>query len=116
MKALGKDIIDFWNEWPPGDGAYYDDGVEIMDDKGEFTIEPDEKYDLSQFGNIIWQEAGKPPPNDPPWRGEDAVFFETWFKRWHRARTSKTFAVTVPNGMADEFVAYCKSRGFSVAS
>jgi hypothetical protein len=113
MKALGAEILAFWREWPPGDVGYYDDGIDIVDDADNDALIPEEKYDLDDFGNIVWQGKDE-PPLDKPWDGHDAVSFGLWFKRWKKARTHATFVVEVKVEDVDAFRAYCAANNVTL--
>jgi len=115
MKALGAEIRAFWDAWPPGDNWYNDDAaLEVYGESGALLLEADEKYELPDFGNIVWQGQGK-PPRDPPAKGEQYVSFESWFRLWKKSLTTKTFVITVPSEAADEFEALCKQRGWKTS-
>lgn len=112
MKALGAEIKQFWDEWPPGDSWYLDEldmdtPIEATD--GTCLLMLDEKYDLDGFGVITWQGSGD-PPKEAPVRGDHYVPFGTWFRVWKKSRTSKAFFVTVPNADVEEFRRLCAER------
>ena len=82
MKALGAEIIEFYqNNWV-GDDWYYEDTdceIQIEDEFGRIAILPSEKYDLGKFGVVCWQGAGIPP------NGYEDFTFERAFKQWKKS-------------------------------
>lgn len=90
-KALGVHIKDFWNNhWPVG--MFVEDNEESLFDQetGAPILEDNEKYDLSRFGYLLYEDASK---------GEGGIF-ATYFNRWYKTKTTATIIITVPREMA----------------
>jgi hypothetical protein len=79
-------------------------------------LEADQKYDLSDFGFLIWQGlADMKIPKDAPMNGCQDVSFEKWFKHWKKVKTSASFSVTVNNDQIDGFHEIAKKNGWKVS-
>ena len=64
MKATGAEIWAFYQEWPPGGNWYHDEYAEpiVDDDAGETCVlKPTAKYDLADFGVMVWQGGDAAP-------------------------------------------------------
>lgn len=106
-KALGADIIDFYNNgWP--DGWYHDDNSIDVEDNGEGLdiVQPDQQYDLDDLGVLV-------KDNDPMGATPD-MSFSTAFNRWKKDRDVDTIVVLVPKDKAKDFRAEMKTRGLKV--
>ena len=104
-KALGADIIDFYdNHWP--EGYYHEDNeIEFHDQKASpvkdpiWVLEPDVKYDLDKCGVLVDEKTN------------DAVEFSYFFNKYLRNKDGKTLVVYVPNANATEVKAMLKKYG-----
>lgn len=99
MKALGAEIIEFYqNNWV-GDDWYYEDSdceIQIEDEFGEISISPTEKYDLRKFGVVCWQGAGIPP------KGYEDFTFERAFKRWKKSVIESRYKIFTVRVLAEK--------------
>lgn len=118
MKAKGADIIEFWKEWPPGEDVYIDEADFVEEPDGTlytttdgFTpgarVEPSGKYDVS--GYLGWQGKGAAPAGF-------VSDLAAVFRRWLKAKTETTFAVTVPKGQEEALKAACAANGWKVTA
>lgn len=104
MKALGKDIKDFYETGFP-EGYYHDDNeLETHDDKGGWALALDEKHDLSKLGYIIDEKSIS-----------DVRSFQSVFAKWLKARDTVTLIVTVPRDMEQTAREQLKAEGYTVA-
>lgn len=121
-KATGADITRFYDSWPMGADWYHDDTtIEITGDEGENLLDPVTKYDLDDFGSIIWQGSGPVPVKlviegvaiqnpDQGW-----ISFAQVFKAWQKGDTTCTVCLTVPKDQVEALKALAKERGWKVA-
>ena len=120
MKALGAEIVNFYKsaDWPTGLVFDYGDGIDIEDESG-VLLKMDEKYDLYEF-NPLYLEEGDPYRQFDAWGTkldfrEGCLSFETVFKAWRKALTTRTLVVEVPLDTVEAFKAWaaehkCKVR------
>lgn len=120
-KAIGADILSFYDAWPMGREWYHDDcDIEITGDEGEHLLDPTKKYDLDDFGTICWQGDG-----DCPERlevgGSNLVVegfgleFGYVLRAWLKATNNSTFSITVPKDQVEALKALAKERGWKLA-
>ncbi|MEQ1494449.1 MAG: hypothetical protein ABL912_01635 [Novosphingobium sp.] len=117
MKATGAEILQFWNEWPPGDDWYWDDIDESYQnpDDGSLIVDHDKKYDLDGFGIMVWQGgSGSSPTMEAPVRGELCVETAAWFRHWRRVRKERSVVFIVPIDAVDEVKKIAAERGWKV--
>lgn len=102
MKALGRDIKDFWhNHWPTD--MYFEEADEsLFDESGEPSLEDNVKYDLSRFG-VLLQQANATAGDG---------LFSLHFNRWIKKRDTVTIVVSVPRGKSDAALAAIKALGW----
>jgi len=113
-KATGAEILDFYNNHWPGDDWFIDDySVDPAGDDG-VPLNPAEKYDLADFGFIMWQGAGDPPKAAPVY-SDDSVPFAKWFNFWKLQKSTCTHAVTLPKAQEEEFKKVCKAYAWKVS-
>jgi hypothetical protein len=104
MKALGRDIKEFYdNHWPVG---YYHDENELdtHTDDGSWALDDNTKYELKELGLIIPE-------------GEtmgDPVTFASVFNRWFKTKTHATILLEVPVADKDSVIAQLKAMGLKV--
>jgi hypothetical protein len=115
MKIKGQDLIDFFREWPPGDGVYYDDVPfserdtdDVLCDEDERPVKPAVTYEVNG-GMLGWQGDG-PEPAD---FDDD---FERVLKRWVKSRTTATIILEVPKDEKNAAMTLLKERGWKVKS
>jgi len=114
MKALGKDILDFYEAWPPGTDWCIDYVEEyLLGEDSELRLEPERRYQTEDFGLICWQGLGEPPKGTPA-RGDLSCPFTTWYKAWKKSQTSASAVVEVPHEKREVFEAWCKAEGLKV--
>jgi hypothetical protein len=121
VRIKGADLIRFFEEWPPGEGGFYDDcpvagaadgsfrwidGYDDYDYELAPRIDPAKTYKVA-YGELGWQGEGPPPAE---WTDD----LTAWIKRWLKAQTTTALVVDVPNGEVEAFRAMCKERGWKV--
>ena len=117
MKATGQDIIDFFNEWPPGKDVFYEDvpftenAAGVLCETNDFgdagaLVDPTGVYEWDA-GYLGWQGHGASPV------GFDDDFNRV-FKKWKKTKTTTTFAVEIPNEGIDAFKAASKASGWKI--
>lgn len=91
-KAIGSEIVDFYNNgWP--DGYYSDDSELSVTDDGQIVREDGDsnsgslpltdKYDLVRFGWIFSE------------KGLEARNFSYFFNKWKKAKTTMTLVIEI---------------------
>lgn len=123
VKIKGADLIRFFEEWPPGEGGYYDGCPVSETSTGLRWIEalPADEFDEEvaplvektrtytvRYGEIGWQGKGPQPPD---WSDD----FTVWLRRWLKAQSTTALTVDLPNGEVDAFRSLCKERGWKVS-
>jgi hypothetical protein len=92
MKALGKDIIEFYDNHFPANHYHDENELETHNDDGTWSLKPEVKYELKDLGLIIC-ESGWPV---------ESMTFQTAFKKWDNTRSTVTFLLTVPKDKEQE--------------
>lgn len=122
MKIKGADIIRFMAEWPVPEGVYiveapfeedgdpsvlrWVEGCEFDEYDMAPAVDPAAMYDV-KWGSFGWQ-GSSPPPSGFEWD------IGRHLRKWLKAQTETSFAVTVPNEQVEEFRALCMARGWKV--
>lgn len=104
MKVLGAELVAFFeSEWP--EDYYVDDSVKtvvdgnIFADKDDLWKNPlplDEKYELSDFGELY---------------SNSGTTLTSFFSKWKKAQTIVTVVVLVPKEKEGDFRAMLKDMG-----
>lgn len=101
MKALGADIVRFFNSvWP--EDYYVDESVmsvvdeEILTDEGNRSLPVTEMYDLNDFGYLCG--AGDLP-------------LTTFYSRWKKSQSTVMLLVQVPKEKEQEIREMLKTAG-----
>lgn len=104
MKALGSDIVAFFNsEWPEDD--YVDecslsvDGEKIVKEDGTGDFPLSEKYELQSFGEIYRENS------------DHVRSLDSAFRKWAKARTTVTMIVEVPKDKEEDIRAILRNAG-----
>jgi hypothetical protein len=108
-KALGKDIQDFYdNHFPPG--YYHDDNALKFhdEDKGDWILEADEKYDLDECGVLVPEASLDGIKQDYP------IPFSTAFRKYMKARTTDTLVIHIPKEKREQVVKALADLGIKV--
>lgn len=100
MKAIGAEIIEFYNNHFP-DGYYHDDYDESIDMD---NLNPNQKYELNDLGYIISDED---PSNERT--------FSSVFRRWQKKQTHVTLLVSVPREQIEAAKKDIKALGYLVS-
>jgi hypothetical protein len=116
-KALGADILAFYEAWPMGDDWCHeqDDGeTAITDDLGLPAIDPAAEYDLRKIGPICWQ--GRDPFGcGALLRGQEVgrtLSFASEFRKWQAQQTHVSLVLRVPKEQEAEALEIAKARGW----
>lgn len=96
-KVLGIEIKRFVDEGFPADSYYECDGGIDLE-----NIENNVRYDLSDFGYIIFNDDAK------------ECTFALAFRKWNRKQSCSYILVEVQKGKEDEFKSTVKALGFKV--
>lgn len=111
MKATGLEITTFWKEWPMGDDWFVDYFDECpFGDNDEECLNPDEKYELTSFGELGWQGKGA-APKKWPW----GTSIQSAFKKWKMSQTHVLLSVKIPKDMEDGFREYAKQNNIIIS-
>lgn len=107
-KTTGIEFKRFYNDpafWP--DGAYHDDDVVIVDGVEHEDLDldkiPDNAKVVIECGVVFFP-------------GGEMVAFDTYFRRWKKAQTTRTIVVEVDASKLDAVVAAVKAAGGKVVS
>lgn len=106
--ALGADILAFYAAWPMGDDWCHESGeVEIVDpDTGDPALDPGNRYDLWDLGEIWWQGDARHAPE------RMVKEFASEFRKWLKARDTETIVLTVPKARAEDIRSFCREKGW----
>ena len=105
MKALGSEIMAFYEAWPVGDDWYQEDGYE-PDDDGKLPLDPSKSYDVEDvLGYFAWQGNGKMPKT---------LLVEDVFAAWRGDK--RPYTVLLSPEDAEKFKALCAEHGWEVTS
>jgi L-ribulose-5-phosphate 3-epimerase UlaE len=100
MKALGKEINSFWNDFVQNsDYEFVSDDADIQlsdfHKKDVLCLEESKKYDLNAFGFFLI--------------GEKEYTFQTLFKKWQKTCTCKAIVIEIPIEKVEEVTATLKN-------
>lgn len=103
MKALGADIVRFFNsEWPEDwyvdDSTMSVDGERIVTDENSKEMPITEMYELSDFGFLCGAK----------------VSLETFYSRWEKAQKTVMLLVKVPKEKEKDFRDILKLGGYKI--
>lgn len=111
MKALGRDIKDFYDDHFP-DGFYHEDNAEPFHDENcisdgsepAWILEDNKMYDLKDCGVLVRECDG------------EAFSFESFFKKWIKERDTVTMIIDVPKTKLETFRLMLKDFGLKERS
>lgn len=106
MKITGAEFMDWYDQAWPGDEWLHEDSIETHDNNGEWILEADKIYDTNDFGYLIAYQG------DDKSRRLQSLDIDKCIKHWRMKLQYDYFIVTVPKQDAEEFLAYCKDRGW----
>lgn len=105
MKALGKDINEFYNNHFPENSVIDDDADWIenfINDAEGLNLIPTEKYELDDFGWVVNDVSGR------------ETRFTTLFKKWLKKQNTVTLAIQVSRDKEEEVRQKLKEWGLKV--
>lgn len=107
MKALGKDIKEFWlRHWPAG--MYVEEEDEsLFNEDGDPVLDDTAKYELSRFGYLLAE--------DPASEGKEDTF-AAHFSGWQKRRLVASIVITVPREKLAETVQLLATLGLRAAT
>lgn len=107
MKALGKDIKEFWlHHWPAGMFAEETD-ESLLNKKGNPALENAAEYDLSRFGYLLSEDQASETKEGT---------FEAHFLKWQKQRTLTSIVVTVPKDKLAETIKLLAGLGLTAVT
>ncbi len=97
MKITGAEFMDWYaNGFLDNDWYHEDDGnVRVMDEEGNFLLDPDKTYDTRDLGYLAYQGTR------PVSRDEETMDLATVIRKWRKARDHEILIVTVPKNDHD---------------
>jgi hypothetical protein len=122
MKAKGREINRFYDEWPMGED-WCDDSALDLGDGLLIQHDLDKSYDVEELlPPIRWQYASKAPThiqiNDVKVRVDEVGYLDGLgaFRVWRKGQTHDHFVVAVPKGAVAEFKALLADKGWKATS
>ena len=118
MKAFGEEIIQFYNDWPFGEGWTHDSEFDIDDGYGNTDLVRMVKYDVEQvIGEVSWEGNDCDEPTSIQVNGRVVQvsynFVAKVFKAWRS--TDVQVLITVPANKLDALKLFAKENGWKVA-
>jgi hypothetical protein len=122
MKAKGREINRFYDEWPMGEDWCDDSDLDL---DGGLLIQHnlDNSYDVEEsLPPIRWQYGSEPPTHVQIHGGkvhvDDAGYLDGVgaFRAWRKGQTHDHFVVAVPKGAVAEFKALLADKGWKATS